>query len=77
MACGSLNLADGFLKSPTVSVSVAVKPRGFSRVTGYFSETAIVYLDLPNMYNFCLLVGLLGKKAQILHTWKIQVYLWT
>ena len=26
------------------------------------------------MQNFCLLVGFLGEKAQILHTWKIQVY---
>ena len=31
------------------------------------------YLDLPDMNNFCLLVGFLAEKAQILHTWKIQV----
>lgn len=26
--------------------------------------------------KICLLVGFLGKKAQILHTWKIQVYIY-
>jgi len=25
------------------------------------------------MQNFCLFVGFSGEKAQILHTWKIQV----
>ena len=33
-----------------------------------------VYLGLPDMQNFCLLVGFWGEKAEILHTWKIQVF---
>ena len=33
-----------------------------------------MFLDLPDIYNFCLLVGFLGEKAQILHAWKVQVY---
>ena len=38
-----------------------------------FLETPI-YLDLLDMYIFfCLLVVFFGEKAQILHTWKIQV----
>ena len=35
----------------------------------------LIYLDLPDMSNFCLWVDLLGEQAQILHTRKIQV-LW-
>ena len=32
-----------------------------------------LYLDLLDMSNVCLLVGF-DEQAQILHTWKIQVY---
>ena len=32
------------------------------------------YLDRPDMWTFCLLIGFLGEKAQILHTWKMQVH---
>ena len=42
----------------------------------YESPGFLIYfkyiLDLPDMYNFCLLVSFSGEKAQILHTWKIQ-----
>ena len=33
-----------------------------------------LYLDLLDMSNVCLLVGFFDEQAQILHTWKIQVY---
>lgn len=36
----------------------------------FFPPPFETYLDLPDMYKFCLSVGFSGEKAQILHTWK-------
>ena len=54
---------------------------GFALASFQNHEThaiCMLYLDLLDIYiyicNVCLLVGFFGEKAQILHTWKIQVY---
>ena len=36
-------------------------------------NTQPLYLDLPTVQNLCLLPGLIDEKAEILHSWKIQV----
>ena len=38
------------------------------------ASEAEVYLDLPTVTNFCLFIYKTCQKADILHSWKIQVW---
>ena len=42
--------------------------------TSYTKGVRCVYLDLPTVTNFCLFIQKISQKAEIWHSWKIQVY---
>ena len=41
----------------------------------FYLQYIYIYLDLPTVTNVCLFIYKTSQKAEILHSWKIQVYM--